>query len=63
MQKYQLTAKWANTPPAVSLEFQGEPKEEEEESQETDESAAEEAEDETAVEAVTWGFLKSRAMR
>ena len=28
-----------------------------------DESAAEEAEDETAVEAVTWGFLKSRATR
>ena len=42
---------------------QGDPKEEEEESQETDESAAEEAEDETAVEAVTWGFLKSRATR
>ena len=41
----------------------GDPEAEEEESQETDESAAEEAEDETAVEAVTWGFLKSRATR
>ena len=41
----------------------GDPKEEEEESQETDESVAEEAEDETAVEAVSWGFLKSRATR
>ena len=28
-----------------------------------DESAAEEAEDETAVETVTWGFIKSRATR
>ena len=45
------------------IRVQGEPKEDEEESQETDESAAEEAEDETAVEAVTWGFLKSRATR
>ena len=49
--------------PSSIIRVQGEPKEEEEESQETDESAAEEAEDETAVEAVTWGFLKSRAMR
>ena len=45
------------------LRVRGEPKEDEEESQETDESAAEEAEDETAVEAVSWGFLKSRATR
>ena len=49
--------------PSSIIRVQGEPKEEEEESQETDESAAEEAEDETAVEAVTWGFLKSRATR
>ena len=49
--------------PGSIIRVQGEPKEDEEESQETDESAAEEAEDETAVEAVTWGFLKSRATR
>ena len=41
----------------------GDPEAEEEESQETDESAAEETGDETAVETVTWGFLKSRATR
>ncbi len=41
------------------LRVPGEPKEEEEESQETDESAAEEAEDETAVETVTWGAIKA----
>ena len=45
------------------LLVEGDPKEEEEESQETDESVAEEAEGETAVEAVSWGFLKSRATR
>ena len=46
-----------------TLVVAGDPDAEEEESQETDESAAEEAEDETAVETVTWGFLKSRATR
>ena len=37
----------------------GESKEEEEESQETDESAVDESEDETGVEAVSWGQIKS----